>query len=381
MIRFGPWSTTLGLAAGFGALVCGLLLTASGNRSANRLLAALLGVSVLRLMPYVLGFAGFYDVHPWLSFAPFNLGLATGPLLFLYVRRLVTPTLPARAWRHFVPAAVMLGYTLCAFALPLEQKLRWNDSVHEPWIAPLEAAASMLSLAAYLVATVRFHGRYQRWLVEHVSDRDSHRQPWMATVLVSLELWWTVTVGFAFVDRFLTPLSHYDRFPQYLLFAAIVLWLGLEGWRHAGHRFPQWSLDAGPVAVPDRDWAALAAGWEARIQSAGWWREPGLTLSDVARRLGTNESYASRAFNRGLGRNFNAVINAMRVAAVQQRLASGDPTPLLTMALEAGFASKASFNRSFREHTGLSPTAWRTAQQTKNRTPPGLETTEEEVTA
>ncbi|NOK16039.1 hypothetical protein [Corallococcus carmarthensis] len=258
MIRFGPWSTTLGLAAGFGSLVCGLLLTARGNRSANRILAGLLGVSVLRLMPYVLGFAGFYDVHPWLSFAPFDLGLATGPLLYLYVHRLVTPTLPVRAWRHFVPAGVMLGYTLCAFALPLEQKLRWNDSVHEPWVAPLESAANMLSLAVYLVATVRFHGRYQRWLVEHVSDRDSHRQPWIATVLVALELGWTVTVGFAFVDRFLTPLSYYDRFPQYLLFAAIVFWLGLEGWRHVGHRFPQWALRAEGTPVPDRDWAATS---------------------------------------------------------------------------------------------------------------------------
>ncbi|NOK16040.1 AraC family transcriptional regulator [Corallococcus carmarthensis] len=69
------------------------------------------------------------------------------------------------------------------------------------------------------------------------------------------------------------------------------------------------------------------------------------------------------------------------MAAVQERLASGDPASLLTMALDAGFASKASFNRIFREHTGLSPSAWRTAQQTKNRTPPGLETTDEEVPA
>ncbi|WP_199902502.1 hypothetical protein, partial [Azospirillum sp. B4] len=64
MIRFGPWSTMLGMAAGFGALVAILLLTARGNRTANRLLAALLGVAVLRLMPYVLGFAGFYDTYP-----------------------------------------------------------------------------------------------------------------------------------------------------------------------------------------------------------------------------------------------------------------------------------------------------------------------------
>ncbi|RYZ36029.1 MAG: AraC family transcriptional regulator [Myxococcaceae bacterium] len=378
MIRFGPWSTLLGLAAGFGTLVSVLLLTALGNRSANRLLAALLGVVVLRLMPYVLGFAGFYDAHPWLSFAPFDLGLAIGPLVYLYVQRLVTPELPARWWRHFLPAAVMLGYTLGAFALPLARKHWWNDFVHERWVDPLESAASIVSLVAYLVASVRFQRRYQAWLEENVSDREEHRQPWFATLLVSLALWWSVTVGFEFVDRFVTRLNHYDRFPQYVLFSAIILGLGLEGWRQAGHRFPQWGARAEPpppMLTSARDWSTTATGWAERIREAGWWREPGLTLSDVAHRLGTNETYASRAFNQGLGRNFNAVINAMRVEAVQARLASGEKKPVLELALEEGFSSKASFNRVFREHTGLSPTAWRKAHFSENPINSRLETT------
>ncbi|RYE68737.1 MAG: AraC family transcriptional regulator, partial [Oxalobacteraceae bacterium] len=94
MLQFGPWSTTLGLAAAFGALVALLLWCARGNRSAQRLLATLLIVAVLRLMPYVLGFAGAYDAWPWLSFAPFDLRLAIGPLLYLYLLRLATPGLP-----------------------------------------------------------------------------------------------------------------------------------------------------------------------------------------------------------------------------------------------------------------------------------------------
>ncbi|WP_147446615.1 AraC family transcriptional regulator [Corallococcus sp. CA047B] len=378
MIRFGPWSTTLGLAAGFGALVSVLLLAAPGNRVANRLLAALLGVVVLRLMPYFLGFAGFYDVHPWLSFAPFDLGLATGPLLYLYVRRLVTPGLPARWWRHFLPASVMLVYTLCAFALPLARKHWWNDVVHERWVDPLESAASIVSLAAYLVASVRFKRRYQAWLEANVSDREMHHQSWFATVLLSLGLWWGVTVGFEFMDRFLMRLNHHDRFPQYVFFSAIIVVLGLEGWRQAGHRFPQWSVRAEPpplMMASDRDWSEAAVDWAERIRAGAWWREPGLSLSEVAHRLGTNETYASRAFNQGLGRNFNAVINAMRVEAVQARLASGEKKPMLEIALEEGFASKSSFNRVFREHTGQSPTSWRTAHFKENPINPRVETT------
>ncbi|WP_313919099.1 AraC family transcriptional regulator [Tahibacter sp.] len=380
MIRFGAWSTTLGLAAGFGALIAVLLLTASVNRSANRLLAALLAVATLRLMPYVIGYAGFYDAYPWLSFAPFDLGLATGPLLYLYVRRLATPALPPRWGWHFLPAALDFAYNAWAFALPIAAKERWHDDVHRPWIEPVEAAAALVSLGIYLGAAIRFSRRYRRWLAEHVSDHDVHRQPWIGTVLAALSLWLAVGVGFEIVDRFVRDLNYFDRFPQYLAFAAIVLWLGLEGWRHASHRFPPLServtlsaatraaaAAASPETVPTpmepaRDWSALATQWLAEIEAAGWWREPGLTLEQVARRLGTNESYVSRAFNAGAGRNFNFAVNALRVHAVQQALASGDARGVLAIALECGFSSKASFNRVFLAHAGASPTAWKAAQ-------------------
>lgn len=366
MIRFGPWSTILGLAAGFGALVALLLVLQSKNRTANRLLAALIGVAVLRLMPYVLGFAGFYDAYPWLSFAPFDLALAIGPLVYLYVRRLGTAALPKAWWAHFAPAALDLAYTVWAFALPLKAKLAWNDGVHAPWIDPLESAAAILSLGAYLVAAARFTRRYRRWLTDHVSDRDEHRQPWISTVLAALAVWLAVVVGFDAVDRLVTPLSYRSRFPEYLVFSGLILWLGLEGWRHARHVFPVMGEGApAPAALKEtaslKDWAALGEAWRARIRREDWWREPGLSLRDVAARLGTNESYVSKAFNEGLGCNFNAVINGLRVEALKPRLLAQDKD-LLGLALSVGFASKASFNRSFREQTGLSPSAWRRAQ-------------------
>ncbi|MDE1149559.1 MAG: AraC family transcriptional regulator [Azospirillaceae bacterium] len=350
MIRFGPWSTMLGMAAGFGALVALLLLAAPGNRTANRLLAALLGVAVLRLMPYVLGYAGFYDIYPWLSFAPFNLGLATGPLLYLYVRRLAAPHLP-RGWAwHFAPAALNLAYTLWAFALPLAAKMRWNDTVHVRWIDPVQTWAATLSLAVYLVAALRLR-------------QPGH--PWLRTLLAALALWLLVAVAFDAIDSLLVPLSYHDRFPQYLAFAAIILGLGLEGWRQAGRAVPP-PITGTPKPPRDRDWTVQADRWRAAIRQAGWWREPDLTLPQVAQRLGTNETYLSRAINQGLGCTFSGLINGLRVEAVQARLRQAEPGEMLALALDCGFASKASFNRVFRERTGMSPSGWRAAQNPEN---------------
>ena len=51
------------------------------NRAANRTLAALLVVLAGILMPWLIGFAGFYDRWRWLTFAPFQITLAVAPLL------------------------------------------------------------------------------------------------------------------------------------------------------------------------------------------------------------------------------------------------------------------------------------------------------------
>jgi AraC-like DNA-binding protein len=352
------------MAAGFGTLVALLLLRAPGNRSAHRLLAALLIIAVLRLMPYVLGFAGAYDAWPWLTFAPFDLPLALGPLLYLYLLRLFAPALPPRWGWHVAAPALHLAYQLWAFALPLPRKDAWNDSVHAPWIAPLVDVAGAVSLACYLALAWRLRQRYLAFLRAHVSDVDAQRQPWISSVLAAMSLWLALSTGFDLYNYLYNKLTYYDRFPEYLAFAAIVLWLGLEGWRHAGRPFPQ-MVETAP-APTGRDWNGTAAAWLEQIREAGWWRQPGLTLTEVAQRLGTNETYVSRAFNVGLGQNFNAAINGLRVEAVQSGMLADPATELLALALACGFSSKASFNRVFREQTGVTPSAWRTAHRLKS---------------
>ena len=50
---------------------------------------------------------------------------------------------------------------------------------------------------------------------------------------------------------------------------------------------------------------------------------------------------------------------ALRAEAVAARLRAGDPADLLTIALEEGFGSKASFNRAFAARHGVAPSAFR----------------------
>jgi AraC-like DNA-binding protein len=374
-IAFGPWSTTLAIGAGFGLAVAGLLAATRSNTVANRLLALLLLVFVLKLLPYVLGFAGFYDAYPWLSFAPFELGFAIGPLLHLHVYRLSADRLP-RGWAwHLLPAALQFGYRALMFAQPLATKNAWNDSVHRDWIDPAETFLGLVSFAIYLWLALRAYRGYQHWLDTQLSNREEFRLLWLRRVLLAFALAWPVWALYELLS-YSIDFNYFQRFPLYVCFTLLVFYLGLEGWRHADTRYPQ--LDALPPAsplatrmsdvasadLPVRDWHAQGQAWLARTVEAGWWRDPDLSLDRLARHLGTNTAYLSRAFNEGLGVSFNAAINRLRVDAVCRQLRESAAGDLLQLAFEAGFSSKSSFNRCFKAQIGQTPTQYREAALT-----------------
>jgi AraC-like DNA-binding protein len=112
---------------------------------------------------------------------------------------------------------------------------------------------------------------------------------------------------------------------------------------------------------------ARAEKWRVQLVTAQWWRDTELTLSSLARKLGTNTTDLSRAINEGMGMNFNELINRLRVEEVKRVLSNAGVASeqnLLDVAFAAGFSSKASFNRCFKLYTGQTPTEFRNSLST-----------------
>jgi AraC-like DNA-binding protein len=382
-IHFGAMSLVLALGVFQGVIVLALLLRSRKNRTANRLLAGLLVVAVLRILPYILGYAGFYDAYPWLSFAPYNAGLAFGPLVYLYVARLTQGKLGLRWWAHLLPAVLEIAYYSSIFPQSLSFKNAWDVRIQEPWFSPLEQLLTLISASVYVVLAVRRYSRYQQWLSDNVSFRDEFRLPWIRNFLGAFSAMLGVWIGFAAYDRLLHHLNYFNEFPLYVAFTIFVYYLGLEGWRHAGERYPLPDESVEPVSHPvsetlrvpsltpasqevpntkavQANWQAQGADWLSVVRQRELWRDPDLSSVTLARELGTNTAYLSRAFNEGLGQGFNECINRLRVDAVKLNLASGiEDRDLLTIALAAGFRSKASFNRVFKAYSGQTPSEYR----------------------
>lgn len=395
MISFGPRSILLAVGTLHGFVLAALLLRVPANRTANRLLALLVAVVALRILPYIIGFAGFYDAYPWLTFLPYDWSLGYGAVIWLYVTVVCSGQLPPRWQWHLAPALVQGAYYAVLFAQPLAVKHRWDSAVHAPFVIPVESAWALLSLSAYLALSWRAHVRYQAWLDANQSNREEFRLSWLRLFLIAIGITLVFWAGTVLYDAFVVRLDYFDRFGLYLWFSLLVYGLGVGGLRSARLVYPRPAATDRPEGIPaaevpqpvdavggaavsgapaaaqgvetdgapgsrQPDWERMGREWSELVRESGWWRDPGLTAPILARHLATNTAYLSRALNSGLGHNFNEFVNLLRVQAVQDELARPDQQrDLLAVALDAGFNSKASFNRVFKRLTGETPSDFR----------------------
>lgn len=98
------------------------------------------------------------------------------------------------------------------------------------------------------------------------------------------------------------------------------------------------------------------------LMDDGYYRETGLTIPVLAAKLDYPEHQLRRLINGHLGyRNFSAFLNRYRIDEAKRQLADPERarTPILTIALELGYASLGPFNRAFKTRTGMTPSDFR----------------------
>jgi AraC-like DNA-binding protein len=96
------------------------------------------------------------------------------------------------------------------------------------------------------------------------------------------------------------------------------------------------------------------------MRTAKPYLEPRITIGELAQRLDVPANELSRVINEQLGQNFFDFINGYRVAEFKNLLAepANRHLTLLSLAHEAGFNSKSSFNAIFKKSTGLTPSEY-----------------------
>ena len=114
--------------------------------------------------------------------------------------------------------------------------------------------------------------------------------------------------------------------------------------------------------------ASDVARIRAAFESERIYRRMGLTVAALAEHLKIPEYRLRSLIHGDLGyRNFNTLLHHYRVTEVSEALAdpARDDTPVLTLALSAGYQSITPFNRAFRALKGMTPTEFRARSRQK----------------
>lgn len=371
-----------------GVLLTGVLLAQRNNRTANRLLAALVAAFTIFLASGVYYATGLIRVYPHFFGISYQMPWVFGPLVYLYAVAASDRSLrfTSRDLIHFVPVAISLiaasPYYFMSGADKIVMYDRWlveGTPARLAFIDPFKYVSGI----AYSVATVLYLRRHGRRIEDSYSNTARVNLVWLMWLSAAAGSIWLMATAlrlFDFGQRF--------RDDYISLAIAIVVYgigyMGLrqpEVFRYKTAEFPvPRELRLAPTTPPDietispsaryersglseREAAQLKASLLTSMDNERPWKDSELTLADLAVRLNSTPHKLSEVLNSEIGQTFYDFVNGYRVREVQRRIQAGEARALkmLALALDAGFASKSTFNQVFKKHTSQTPSDFREA--------------------
>ncbi|MGY1426331.1 helix-turn-helix domain-containing protein [Lysobacter sp. A289] len=358
------WVVIYAIGAAQAVLLALALSRRRPNQAANRVLAAwvaIIGVDLaIKAMFLAEPTVWLFKPARFVALFPF----LYASLFYLYVRVLTTGRAPR--WRdvgHFAVFAFVLVWAGGLFLLGAEETAavfdrfqNGNGSWLPAWFNPLLFAYAF----AYIVAALVRAQRYHRQLREHRSDADRQPLRWITIMAVCQLVIWGIA---AVQSAVRIPVVDY-----YLIYGAVAAWVCVVGYFSLGQppvvelsaASSATPIDDGPAKADDPRFDEVESRLSRLMREERLYREPALTIGQLAKRSGYPEYLVSAVINRRLGGNFWEYINRQRIDAASACLADPeDARTILDIAYACGFTSKSTFNAAFKRQRGETPSGYR----------------------
>ncbi|MES2111992.1 MAG: FtsX-like permease family protein [Bacteroidota bacterium] len=320
------------------------------NRAANRFLAPALCTMILWIAGELgtdTGVGAYISMPGWLS--P-GFSLAIGPFLFFYVLKITRPEYKLRAkdLLHFSPLLLFVF------------KSHWAG------MAIYNMLPAVISISVYLYLCHRLIERFYRRQKFNGGDRHLYELRWLHILIKRFGLLWLLWIPYMAVSYFYLQhrLSITILSPFYLLAAIMVDWIGAAAFLKSEEDV-QAEMPSFPKPQQPADLRQKGA-WLKRVMAENrYYQDPDLSLNSLAEKLGVHTHELSRIINTVFKKSFNDFINEYRVRDVAQKMQDPayDHITLLGIAFAAGFNSRTSFHRTFKQLTGKTPAEYKTEQK------------------
>jgi len=204
-----------------------------------------------------------------------------------------------------------------------------------------------VGFTAYMVRAVR---QYGRWLRDNYADLE-HKEVWKSLLVLAviMLLFCYYVVGYGSIT--------YEFIIQLCGIALVAYLL----WRVETLQDLSVSQSPSSETISDATYEQIGALLKQQCEDTQLFLQHDLTLSHLARALGTNRTYLGMYFSRQ-GTTYNSYINDLRidcfVRLVREANAAQRPFTAQELAAQSGYRSYRTFSVAFRQRKGQSVTAW-----------------------
>lgn len=339
-----------------------LWITKNVNHHANRFLALGL-LTMIAWMVRILAIDVKLEMYlRYWDRLPLQFLLAVGPFLYFYVLTITRPQyrFVGKDLLHFSP----LLFEQVVLALEISESIRTGTPTYSTRISgqinPVLQGLIFVSNMFYLYRCDKLIQNFYRQLQPVLMDRPLIEFRWLRRLLAASALLWILWLLCAVLNYVGHRDSNYTYYPFYIFFAVIIIWTATAAFLQPQATITMQSSQDPPQRISGE---LIAKGqWLVReIETAMHYQDPDLTLGLLAEKLQLTPHELSRIINTAFKKSFSDFINEYRVTEVLRKMQDPgyDNMTLLGIAFEAGFNSKTTFNRIFKQMTGKSPTEYK----------------------
>lgn len=320
-----------------------------------------------------------------------GVGFLLGPVLYYYLQSIVLPKekIITPLYKSLIPYLLVWLFISLPLALALAfDTLKYFHSLYLKYEAILNHIENIYFFC-YLLVSLRFLEKIQKAYKENYSTINKNDLIWYRQLIYGFMV-------IVFIDTMCTLYEEF--FPilpwnigTFVAFTMIAMYayLGYKGLFQSQILIPDFLLDT--LSVPntainsiqetvdsknitiektkvkqldsfsENDIELLKSKVIALLENDKLHLNESLNLAEMASNVGITDKKLSELLNRHLNTNFYNLVNEYRVKEVKARLKTvdSDKYTLLAIAYDSGFQSKASFNRIFKQKTGISPADYR----------------------
>jgi AraC-like DNA-binding protein len=368
-----------------GVLLTFFLFSIKANKISNRLLGLLTFCWALLLLQFPMQAHGLYRDHPHLLKTISPILFVLFPLLYLHVKYLLVyyRKFQRRDLLHLLPFVINIILFIDFYMMDSDMKLELMRN-KTPYYKILQVLGDEIIAAQgiiYSILILKRLARYKREIENYQSNVDKVviKTLFIGVILIFIS-WIIGTIGVN-LDIFNIPVNVDLFVAVYLILVIVIYFISYvaiktpEVFKLDERKMRMVFLRNDDITIEEQKPEIKGVNPELEavnnqlvtfMEEEKPYLNPDLGLLELAEKINVSRHQLSNVINQNNQKNFYEFINSYRTEEVKRLMQ--DPAnkhlKLISLAYDAGFNSKASFNRIFKQMTSMTPSKYFSMQET-----------------